>query len=80
MVDLGAAPGGFAKIVANHINLDTARSQWHSLADVHTDNLPQVPQRTLGGSQRKRRFGQVSCASLKYVETIYSTILGNVIV
>lgn len=62
-MDLGAAPGGFAKVVANHINLDTARSRWHSLSDVQFDKLPPIPQRTLGGSQRRRRFGQVSRSS-----------------
>lgn len=62
-MDLGAAPGGFSLLAAKKIHLDTAIDRWnwhgHHIHDPENKKDMQI-QRTLGGLQKKRKFGKVS--------------------
>lgn len=62
VVDLGAAPGGWALVAADAVRLDASRADarvWGRASRVRDEPPPPV-RRTAGGQQRQRKFGEVS--------------------
>jgi hypothetical protein len=59
VVDLGAAPGGFALVAANRICLKTSRDQWNRPMRCPIDYSSHELYRTIGGKQKRREFGAV---------------------
>lgn len=61
VVDLGASPGGFAKVAAGLVRLDPSADRWDTtLSPVERlIEEPRALRRTAGGQQRRRKFGDV---------------------
>eukprot|EP00177_Eucheuma_denticulatum_P005025 GFKZ01009150.1.p1 GENE.GFKZ01009150.1~~GFKZ01009150.1.p1 ORF type:complete len:278 (+),score=33.94 GFKZ01009150.1:48-881(+) len=74
VVDLGASPGGFSKVAAGLINLESAVDRWNSLKQVDLGKEPRFPLRTMGGQQKKRRYGQLVCVDRQPMEQIPGAI------
>jgi FtsJ-like methyltransferase len=69
VVDLGAAPGGFALVAANRICLKTSRDQWNHPMRCPVDYSSRDLYRTIGGKQKRREFGAVRPISVYLLYT-----------
>lgn len=77
VVDLGAAPGGFATVAAAHVHLDTSVDEWDGPLRINSLNSavsppppPRDVRRTVDGDQRRRRFGGLICVDLQDMERV----------
>lgn len=61
VVDLGAAPGGFSKVTAGLIHVDSDIDRWLAAEHWRRDSRRMETTRTLGGMQVRRKNGKVWC-------------------
>lgn len=74
VVDLGAAPGGFAMVASKRINLNTATDHWNLPERMKEGQVPKNVERSLGGSQVRRKFGQLICVDVQDMDPIPGAI------